>query len=175
MVKADAGNLLSGEFAPRSSAHDGLAFFKPALVLVALIALLHLGFTVIDAWRLDARRRALEAEMTQVFKEAFPKAQAIVDPALQMQRNLDAMKKEAGLGSVDNARTALATLSAILKTVPGLVPQSVSVRDRSASVKVAVPEPAQQASLRARATETRGATFALNDGDIVSLAVKADR
>lgn len=175
MVKADAGNLLTGEFAPRSSARDGLAFFKPALAIAALIALLHTGLTVIDAWRLDARRRALEAQMTQVFKEAFPKAQAIVDPALQMQRNLDAMKREAGLDSADNARTALATLSAILKTVPGLIPQSVTIRDNSASMEVAVPTPAQQASLRSRAAETRGATFAVNAGNIVSLVVKADR
>lgn len=175
MVKADAGNLLTGEFAPRSSARDGVAFFKPALAIIALIALLHTGLTVIDAWRLDARRRALEAQMTQVFKEAFPKAQAIVDPALQMQRNLGAMKREAGLDTTDSARTALATLSAILKTVPGLIPQSVTIRDDSASMEVAVPTPAQQALLRSRAAATRGATFAVNAGNIVSLAVKADR
>ncbi len=175
MVTASAGNLLSGDFAPRSASRGWMVLFRPAIAMAAFIAILQLGFTVVDAWRLDQRRRAIEADMTQVFKEAFPKAQAIVDPALQMQRNLDTMKREAGLGSADDARVALAQLTAIVKSVPNLTPQSVSIGEGSASVEASVPDSQQQRTLQSRISETPNATFAVDARNMVRLTIKAAR
>ena len=145
------------------------------MAMAVLIAALQLGLTVIDAWRLDQRRRAIEAEMTQVFKEAFPKARAIVDPALQMQRNLDALKRDAGLGSADDARVALAQLTAIVKAVPNLIPQSISIRNGAVSIEAAVPDIRQQRTLQSRTNEIRGATFAVDARSMVRLSIKAAR
>ena len=175
MVTLAAGNLLSGDFAPRAASRGWIGLLKPVIAVAASIVLLQLTFTVIDAWRLDQHRAALENEMTQVFKDAFPKAQAIVDPPLQMQRNLDALKRDAGLGAGDDARVLLAQLTAILKSVPGLTPQSIGIRDGVVSVDMSVPDPAQQATLRTRTAETRGATIAIDAGNIVRLAMKAQR
>ena len=175
MVTLAAGNLLSGDFAPRAASRGWIGLLKPVIAVAASIVLLQLTFTVIDAWRLDQHRAALENEMTRVFKDAFPKAQAIVDPPLQMQRNLDALKRDAGLGAGDDARVLLAQLTAILKSVPGLTPQSIGIRDGVVSVDMSVPDPAQQATLRTRTAETRGATIAIDAGNIVRLAMKAQR
>ena len=175
MVTLAAGNLLSGDFAPRAASRGWIGLLKPVIAVAASIVLLQLTFTVIDAWRLDQHRAALENEMTRVFKDAFPKAQAIVDPPLQMQRNLDALKRDAGLGAGDDARVLLAQLTAILKSVPGLTPQSIGIRDGVVSVDMSVPDPAQQANLRTRTAETRGATIAIDAGNIVRLAMKAQR
>ena len=175
MVAADAGNLLAGDFAPRSSNREWLGLLKPAVALAVAIAILQLSFTVIDAWRLDQRRRALEGEMTQVFKDAFPKAQAIVDPALQMQRNLDAMKRERGQGPVDAAQDSLARLTSILNVAPGLIPKRVVVREGVATVEATVADRALQSALKSRAAGVSGSTFSSGAGDTVSISMKTAR
>ena len=174
MVPMSAGNLLSGDFAARSSMRGWMVMFKPAIAIAALITILQLAFTVIDAWRLDQRRRALEAEMTQVFREVFPKAQAIVDPPLQMQRNLDALKRERGLSAADDARLLLARLTAIVKSVPNLTPASITISESTVTVEASVPDPRQQAMLKSRSTETHGATFAVDTTNSVRLTMKAE-
>ena len=175
MVTVDAGNLLAGDFAPRQSGNGWIALLKPAMTITVLIAVLHLAFTVVDAWRLDQRRRALEGDMVQVFKESFPNAQAIVDPPLQMKRNLIAMKRERGLGADDDARLLLAQLTAIIKSVPNVTPQRITIAEGTASIEATVPAPAAQALLKAGAAETVGATFAVDAQNIVRLTIKAQR
>ena len=113
--------------------------------------------------------------MTRVFKEAFPKAQALVDPPLQMQRNLAAAKRERGLGIGDDARMGLAQLSLILKAVPAVVPQRITIREGIVSVETVVSDPQMQSALRSRAAETPGATFAVNAANVVHLTMKAGR
>ena len=173
MVTASAGNLLSGDFAPHSAGLGWVTLLRPAMALAALIAILQMAFTVIDAWRLDQRRRTLESEMTQLFKATFPNAQAIVDPPLQMQRNLDAIKREAGVGTVNDARVLLAQLTSIVKSVPGLTPANITIRDGTVSVEAPVPDQQQQSTLKARVTETPGATFTVEPNNIVRLNMKA--
>ena len=175
MVTLSAGNLLAGDFAPRSTGNEWLATLKPVISAAVLIAILQLGFTVIDAWRLDQRRRSLENEMTQVFKTAFPNAQAIVDPPLQMQRNLESMKRERGLSNSDDGRVPIAGLTAILKSVPNLLPQRITISEGTVTLLTAVPDPQQQAALRSRAAETRGATFNVDAENIVRLTISAAR
>ena len=175
MVTVDAGNLLAGDFAPRQSGNGWIALLKPAMTITVLIAVLHLAFTVVDAWRLDQRRRALEGDMVQVFKESFPNAQAIVDPPLQMKRNLIAMKRERGLGADDDARLLLAQLTAIIKSVPNVTPQRITIAEGTASIEATVPAPAAQALLKAATAETAGATFAVDAQNIVRLTIKAQR
>ena len=175
MVATGAGNLLAGEFAPRSTGNGWRKALKPALVLIATIAVLQIAFIVIDAWRLDQRWRGLEKEMTQVFKEAFPKAQAIVDPPLQMQRNLDTMKRERGIGTIDNARLALAQVAAILNDVSAAVPQRVSIREDVVSIESLITDPAMQSALKSRVAETPGATFSRDSSNIVRVNVRVQR
>ena len=175
MVPTTAGNLLAGDFAARGKSSGLTAMLKPVAMLCALIAILQMTFIVIDAWRLDQRRRSLEREMIQVFRDAFPQAQAIVDPPLQMQRNLDAMKRARGQGSADDERLLLAQLSSILSIAPTLVPQRVTLADGVASLEVAVADAQMQATLRARAASLVGATFAVDAGNVVRLSLKAAR
>ena len=175
MVTMGAGNLLSGEFAPRATNTGWMALLKPLAAIFALMVIFQFVLTVVDAWRLDQRRRWLESEMTQVFKTAFPKAQAIVDPPLQMQRNLDAMKRERGLGDSDDARLALAQLSLILKAVPALVPQRVTIHEGTVSVDVSAADNQTQFALKARAAETPGASITVNANNVVRVTMKAAR
>ena len=148
---------------------------KPVAILLAVIASLQAAFIVIDAWCLDQRRISLEREMIQVFRDAFPQAQAIVDPPLQMQRNLDTMKRARGQGSADDARLLLAQLTSLLSVAPTLIPQRVTLADGVASLDVSVADAQMQSTLKARAASVPGATFAVDAGSIVRLSLKATR
>lgn len=90
-----AVNLLQGEFSPRRSRAARLP--RAAVMLAAAIAILQLAFVAIDAARLQRERSRLEARRDAIFRDAFPEAKAIVDPELQMSRNLAALRRDHGI------------------------------------------------------------------------------
>ena len=92
-------NLLQGELAPRGA--FTWRFSRQAVVLVAVIVALQLAFTAADAWRLEREHRALEARREALFREAFPEAKAVVDPELQMARNLGDLRRTRGQAGGD--------------------------------------------------------------------------
>ena len=92
-------DLLQGEFQPRRQARVRLP--RAALALAALIAALQLGFIALDAFRLQRERATLEARREAIFRAAFPEARAVVDPDLQMRRNLADLKRAHGLPTED--------------------------------------------------------------------------
>ncbi len=67
--------------------------------LAAALVLLQLAFTAADAWRLSRERQALEDEQVALFRAAFPEAATIVDPALQLRRNLADLQRSRGQAS----------------------------------------------------------------------------
>jgi len=92
--------LLQGEFAPRRRAPIRLP--RAALAIAASIALLQLAFVALDAARLGHERRSLEGEREALFREAFPEAKVVVDPDLQMKRNLAELRRTRGLAVEDD-------------------------------------------------------------------------
>ena len=110
---AHAIDLLQGEFAPRRA--RALRLPRAALGLAALIAILQLGFVAIDAARLRHERATLEAKREAVFRAAFPEAKVVVDPELQMQRNLADLKRTRGMAAEDDF---LASLSRAARESP---------------------------------------------------------
>ncbi len=89
-------NLLQGEFAPPSKGQAWLKHLRPALMLLGLIVGVHLLATLADWARLRQQQKQLQSEMIATFKQTFPAATAIVDPALQMRRNLSALQRAHG-------------------------------------------------------------------------------
>jgi general secretion pathway protein L len=79
----------------------GLSAYWPRLRPAAILASAALAIEVVGTlchWgALRYERAQLEARMRDQFKAAFPQAQAIVDPALQMRRNLQAARAAAGV------------------------------------------------------------------------------
>ncbi len=165
LAAAKSANLLTGEFAPREAAGKWLALLRPALVAATILIAVHVVFTLIDNWRLDRERVALEQEMTQVFKTAFPKAQAIVDPPLQMQRNLQQLKRERGMPADSDAPMLIARLTAIMQTLPG-APAAVTaltVRDGVATLDAVLSSAEQRTPLQRAVDRLPGASLAAAD------------
>lgn len=111
-------NLLQGEFAPRAPRLGVSRIPRAALALAAAIVLLQAFFVAIDAWRLDREREALEARREAIFRTAFPEAKTVVDPELQMGRNLAELRRARGLAGGDDF---LAQLTRVARESPGPV------------------------------------------------------
>jgi general secretion pathway protein L len=93
-------DLLQGEFAPRRAGAPRLP--RAAVTLAALIAVLQVAFVALDAARLTHERSRLEAQRESLFRDAFPEAKVVVDPELQMQRNLAELKRSRGITAQDD-------------------------------------------------------------------------
>ena len=97
---AEGIDLLQGEFS--AAAQRGARRLpRAALWIAAAIVVFQLGFTAFDAWRLSSERSSLEARREGIFRAAFPEAKVVVDPDLQMARNLADLKRERGLAAGD--------------------------------------------------------------------------
>lgn len=110
-IAADSIDLLAGDFSPASSRFSGLRIPRLAVALACVIAILQIGLSAFDWWRMEGARRALEAERVAIFQAAFPEARTIVDPALQMSRNLAELQRSRGQPAGDDF-LALATAAA---------------------------------------------------------------
>jgi general secretion pathway protein L len=104
--------FLQGEFA-RSG--RGLSRLWPRLRLAAMFAAAALAIEVVGTfcqWGVLRYEKAqLEARMNDQFRAAFPQAQAIVDPALQMRRNLQAARATAGVAQESDFLPLLARVT----------------------------------------------------------------
>lgn len=129
-----SGNLLISEFAPAHAANAWLKNLKPALALASLIALLHIAFVVGDNWQLERKRINIENDMRTTFQTAFPQATTIIDPALQMQRNLDALQRDRGVLRDDDSRRALARFAALREAIPNLDVMAVNIKKNDAKL-----------------------------------------
>jgi general secretion pathway protein L len=90
---------------PADAAHRRFARLhvpRAALVLAAAIALVQLALDGARTWSLARERSALQSQATALFRGAFPEAKAIVDPQLQMQRNLAELRRSRGLAAGDD-------------------------------------------------------------------------
>ena len=117
-------NLLPGGGGGRWRGKDLLARFKPAAILAAGILAVHGVLTVADWSRLAWEARGLRSDMDTAFRKAFPDAKTVVDPALQMRRNVADLRRAAGEPDATDFVPVLAKLAPALAAA-GLRPQSL--------------------------------------------------
>lgn len=96
-VTPDAVNLLWGEFAPKTKWLAWLPKLRP-LLFILLGLLLIQTIAVNLQWALLSRQRAtLTHDMAMTFKKTFGEDSVLVNPPLQMQRNISALRHGTGL------------------------------------------------------------------------------
>jgi general secretion pathway protein L len=111
---AACANLLSGARAGGWAADGWLARLKPAAALGAALLAAHVLVTLGDWARLAYEARSLRNAMEAEFRNAFPEAVAVVDPALQMRRNVADLRRAAGEPDVTDLVPLLARLAPAL-------------------------------------------------------------
>lgn len=123
---SSAGPDLSQQ-AQRWQFFDGLLpRLRPALWLV-VCTLLFLGAAIaIDQIRLESEQRELRAQMNSRFRSVFPDAVAVINPALQMQRQLTGLRQLNGIADSSDFLPMLQHLAQATQSLPAGLLRSVS-------------------------------------------------
>lgn len=143
-------DFLSGAFARAGGWSAYARLLRPALIVAAVMLALQFGLAALDGWRLERERRAIEAGMIATFKTAFPDARAIVDPALQMRRNLDAIKRERGIAGASDFQVQLARAAMLVESAGGVKAKGVQWSGQRLSVDLEAAGAASFEALKAR-------------------------
>jgi general secretion pathway protein L len=119
-----AVNLLQGAFAPGGLLGSlSLPKLTTAKLKVPLIwsGVAAATFVVgMNAYwlKLEAEAKAIRAQMETAFRSAFPEATAVVDPVLQTQRQLGALRARAGIPSAHDFSVLNAQAAQLLSLAP---------------------------------------------------------
>ncbi len=121
-VLAEGWNLLQFDLAPRRHGRAGLRnawrqFLAPAWrpVHLGLLALAALNLLGLNAWAWQQQRALGERRqaMVELLRQTHPQVRAILDPALQMGRETERLRQQAGQPGDDDLETLLAVAAAV--------------------------------------------------------------
>jgi len=147
-------NLLPRQLVANPISLDSL---RPYFVAGVALILWMIGSIVFDAtewWRLKRQESRATDEMTRLLRDAFPETRAVLDPAAQMQRNLEALQARQGAGNLDFL-PLLAQTTKVLRASPQVRLRGLLYADRSLTLELTWSTPASPEGLRA-ALESAG-------------------
>lgn len=130
-------NLLQGAFAPASPFSALQPMLKPALVILALMLLLQVSASLAQWWMLKKEATQLRADMEQTFRSTFPEARSVVDPVLQMQRQINSLQQQRGSPEADDFLVLLNQAAALIK--PSTL-RSLDYRDHALHLALRCPD-----------------------------------
>ena len=128
----------------------GLASLRPAAAFAGTALAIHLAALLVDWTLLGAESRSLRAQMDARFRGAFPDAVAVVDPALQMRRQLAAARHRAGLPDGGDFAPMIDKAAAALKELPAGGLRGVSYDRGRLTLDLGATEAAAQRRVAAR-------------------------
>ncbi len=141
-------DLLQGEFALRHPLlHGQWSRYRWAAGLLALALLLQLGGTAGQVWRMQREQQALQQQMLQSFRQAFPDSTVVVDPLLQMARQLADLRRAAGQA---DPHDFLPLLQAAQPALQGGQAQKMTFENQTLQIEYPAPETAAIAALQQR-------------------------
>lgn len=147
-------NLLQGQYAPSGGVSDALRPFIPALVMLAIWLA---GSAVVDGadwWRLRQQHTAFQKDMTAILLENFPETKTVLDPAAQMQRNVEAVLAHSGKSEREFV-ALLAKTAGALRVEPRIRLRSLHYADHSLTLELTWPAPGSPEAVK-RALEAAG-------------------
>lgn len=133
-------NLLQGSFAPSHQIQEMIPGLRPAAVMLAIWLVGSLGFNLWEWWNLKNTHEGLRQEMTKVFRQVFPDAQAVVDPALQMQRLLGELQGKSGKSTQADALPLLGSIAPVIQAHPQIKLRSVQYGESRLTVDITLPD-----------------------------------
>lgn len=137
---APAINLLQGGFAPSRQMQEMLPGLRPAAIMLGIWLVGSLGFNSWEWWQLNREHQNLKQEMNTVFRQAFPDAQVVVDPALQMQRLLDELRGKSGKSAPADALPLLGKLAPVMQAHPQIKLRSLQYGESRLTVDMTLPD-----------------------------------
>lgn len=85
-------NLLQGDYSRREQWGRMLRPWRPAAALLLIWLAIEGGLAYSELSTLRAQEAQLEVQMEELYRKSFPEARKVVDPRLQMEQKLNALK-----------------------------------------------------------------------------------
>lgn len=120
-------NLLQGGYSRREQLEKFWRPWKPAAALLALWLLVYIGTTVSEVISLGRQSPQLQTQIEQLYLQTFPDARKVVNPKVQMQRRLDALRGNQGEG--EGLLELLAQAGGPLKDTPNLELRTLTFKE----------------------------------------------
>lgn len=111
-------NLLEREFAGKGGDSLPLAKLRPAAIMLAIWMLVGFGFNLWEWWQLKHTHKAQQTEMLALFKNSFPNAKLVGEPAPLMARQLAALQSGSGSLAPGDLLPLLASAAPALQSSP---------------------------------------------------------
>jgi general secretion pathway protein L len=133
-------DLLQGDFAPARGLRKQLRPLLPAAIIVSIWLMGTLGFTVGDWWQLQRKHRSYQQVMTALFRQTFPDAKVVLDPALQMQRNLETLQVQTGGAGSRDFLPLLASVAPVIQANPQASLRTLKYEDAKLTLDLRLPD-----------------------------------
>ena len=117
--KQEPFNLLQGRFKKKKNWSAQGRAWLPAASVFLLWLLLQGGLFITDYIILQKQASALDKKINALYRQTFPQAKRIVNARVQMQQQLDALRKKKGQGG-NRFSTMLLASAEVLSRIPGL-------------------------------------------------------
>jgi general secretion pathway protein L len=130
-------NLLQGDYSRREQIGKIWRPWRFAASLAGVWFVLQLGISIFDVSHLEGEKELLDQQIEKVYRSAFPQARKIVNPKVQMQRELDKLRGGES-GTQAGFLSLLADISGAFQQTTGLVLRSVRYKNSSLDVELEV-------------------------------------
>lgn len=139
MTAAPPFSLLQAEFAPLARWRKLAGALKPAGIMLAILLVGSLVLTIGEWWHLSGTAQQQREEMMALFRKSFPEARVVVDPALQMQRNLAGLRARSGTAGASDLLPLLARVGPVLKAHPEAALAGIQYADGALTLELSLP------------------------------------
>lgn len=149
----DAGTSLAQQRARWRMAPGLLARLRPAAWIAGAALAIHAFALAADWAGLATEQRSLRQRMEARFRAAFPEAVAVVDPALQMRRNLAEARRAAGQPDGGDFLPMVANVAGALHGAQARGPQVLSYENGRLTLELAALDEPKLRRITARLLE----------------------
>ncbi len=132
-------NLLQGDYKRVDKFTLQWRRWLPAAILAVVALLFSLTLNIFDYVHYQQKSQELDQQIHQVFKQAFPSIKRVVDPKVQMEQQLKAMRGGAS-GSAAQFAALFTPAAAIIKNSPDTRLENVSFRDGQLDLQLTIKE-----------------------------------
>ena len=143
-------NLLQGDFIPAKEANPVITRLRPAFIMLALWIVASTSANIWEWVSLNRAHQQTRSEMLRLFKQTFPEAKTIVDPALQMKRKMEELQSGSGAFADNDFLVLLSAATPAIQGAPTEKIRSLKYDEGGLVLSVGLPDYQSMESLKNR-------------------------